>query len=290
MKKIFWLVLLVMTWISAEVVALSDSNYEQKIKGHSKAVVMFAAPWCGACKSMKPIYEKFASKSDENTFMGTINTDVNQRVTALHNIESLPTIVFLENGKETKRTVGGLNTEELNFFVHTEKALNNYSKKCDNGNSDICLDIGELYEEGELFKRDYAKALDFYKKSCTLKNAEGCMYLAYMYDEALGVKQDYKMAIKYYTEGCDGQNMISCRFLGYLYDEGLGTSQDYKKAHDLYIKACASEDKYACNNLGYMYTEGNGVTKNPDKALDFYGLSCKFGHDDACKKIKDIID
>ena len=290
MKKIFWLVLLAMTWISAEVVALSDSNYEQKIKGHSKAVIMFSAPWCGACKSMKPTYEKFALEDAKKTFLGRLNTDNNQKITALYKVESLPTLVFLENGKEIKRTVGGLDMEELNLFVHTEKALTTYSKKCDDGDSNICLDIGELYEEGELFKRDYAKALDFYKKSCTLKNAEGCMYLAYMYDEALGLKQDYKMAIKYYTQGCDGQNMISCRFLGYLYDEGLGTDKDYKKAHDLYIKACDSEDKYACNNLGYMYTEGNGVTKNPDKALDFYGLSCKFGHDDACEKIKDLID
>ena len=285
MKKILWLVLLVLMWTNAEVIELTDANYQEKIKEQKTVVVLFSAPWCGACRTMKPVYKKFASEHKAKTFFVEINTDNNEKTTSKYKIKSLPTLVVLENGKEIKRTSGSLDMDELELFVDTEKSLKKYSKKCKDGNSNACLDIGELYEEGELVKRDYAKALVFYEKSCTLKNAEGCMYLGYMYDEAMGTKQDYKLAMKYYTKACEGENIIACRFLGYMYDDGLGVKKDYQKAYNLYVKSCKAEDEYACYNLGYMYTEGNGVSKDLNKALSFYELACNFGNNDACKEV-----
>lgn len=284
MKKILWMVLLVLTGINAEIMSLTDSNYKEQIKAHKKMVLLFKAPWCGACQSMKPTYKKFASTHKEETFFTKINTDDNEKVTSEYGIKSLPTLVVLENGKEIKRTVGTLDTNELELFVYTEKAIEKYTTSCNTGKSEACKMIGEIYEEGEIIKKDYAKALTFYEKSCTLGNAEGCMYLAYMYDEAMGVKQDYVVAMKYYKKACAGENIIGCRFLGYLYDEGLGAKQDYKKAHELYVKACKGEDEYACYNLGYMYRKGNGVTKDLKKALSYYVLGCEFGNDDSCEE------
>ncbi|CAA6821547.1 MAG: Unknown protein [uncultured Sulfurovum sp.] len=283
MKKIVYFVLFMLTWTSATVIELSDSNYKEKIKEHSQILLLFSAPWCGACKNMQPIYQK-ASSDNQSIVFAEINTDDNQEVSASYEINSLPTLVMLENGKELRRTVGSLEMNELNLFVSPQKMVNAYVEKCDAGDAEACLAIGQHYEEGELLGKDYVKALKFYEQSCALKNAEGCMYLAYMYDEPIGVKQNYKKAIKYYTQGCDGSNMVACRFLGYLYDEGLGTQKNYKKAHELYIKACNHEDEYACNNLGFMYSEGNGVAKDLKKALAFYTLSCKFGHNPACKE------
>lgn len=288
MKKILWLVLLVSIFINAVPVELSDNNYKDKLKEHKRSILMFSASWCGACQSMKATYRKFAFENQKNILVSIVDTDENRDITSQYNIQSLPTLILLEEGKELKRTVGSLEMDELNLFVHTEKVLKNYVEKCQNGNSNVCLEVGEFYEEGMLVKRDYIKALKFYEQSCTLQNAEGCMYLGYMYDEALGVKQDYVTAIKYYTQGCDGGNIIGCRFLGYLYDEGLGIKQDYKKAHDLYTKACDGEDEYACNNLGYMYSKGNGLNKSLAKALSFYKLACEYGYDEACDKVDEL--
>jgi thioredoxin len=284
MNKILWMVLLVLTGINAEIMSLNDANYKEQIAKHKKTVLLFEAPWCGACRSMKPTYETFASTHKEETFFAKINTDDNENATSVYKIESLPTLVFLENGREIKRTSGTLDTDELELFVYTEKVMKKYMENCNAGKSEACSMIGELYEEGEVVKKDYAKALTAYEKSCTLGNAKGCMYLAYMYDEAMGVKQNYTIAIKYYKKACDGENIIACRFLGYFYDEGLGAKKDYKKAHELYLKSCKGEDEYACYNLGYMYSEGNGVAKDLKKAFDFYSLGCEFGNDDSCKE------
>lgn len=286
MKKILGLVLLVMTWINAEITVVSDSNYEKKIKTNKKVVLLFSAPWCGACKEMHPSYEKFATQNKKSALFAEVNTDDNQNVSARYKIESLPTLVLLENGKEVKRVSGSLDMEELGFLVYTQKSVKKYLKACDGGDAQSCLSLGEVYEEGAFLQKDYTKALKLYEKSCTLNNAEGCMYLGYMYDEALGVNKDYKKAIEYYTKACDGGNVIACRFLGYIYDEGLGGFQDYKKAEALYLKACNSEDEYACNNLGYMYEKGNGTAKNLVKAIEFYTRSCAFGHDAACDEVE----
>ncbi len=277
-----------MSAIKAEVTVLTDSTYEEKLKAHKSVVLLFSASWCGACKDMKPVYENFALKNKDKTLFTEIDTDAEPKSTAKYNIESLPTLIVIENGKEVKRVSGSLETEELELFVYTKEVMAKYIAKCNSGESKACVELGELYEEGAVLKKDYAKALSFYEKSCNLKNAEGCMYLGYMYDEALGVKQDYSKAKQYYVQACKGENIIACRFLGYMYDEGLGMEKDYKKAHELYVKSCKGEDQYACYNLGYMYTEGNGVSKDLAKALSFYEQACSYDYDDACVEVKKL--
>lgn len=285
MKKILWITVLLMTMVLANVNEINDLNYEKKLQENSSVLLLFSAPWCGACRSMKPVYEKFAKLHTDKTFFGEINTDEQEKVTISYAIDSLPTLILFENGQEVKRSSGSLELDELKLFTYTKEMMKTYEADCKLGKGEACMLLGTLYEEGSNVKKDYLKASTFYEKGCTQKNAESCMYLAYMYDEALGVKQDYKLAMKYYTQACEGENVIGCRFLGYLYDEGLGTEKNYKKAFSLYLKACESEDQYACYNLGYMYEKGNGVKVSSEQALKFYKLSCSFGEDDACEVV-----
>ncbi len=290
MKKLIILSLLASvctTWLTAEVVVpMTDANYKQQLKEHNQTYLLFTAPWCGACRQMKPIYKAYASEKKGAVLFAQINTDENEKISSAYKIEALPTLVMVQGGKEIKRSVGSLDMEDLTLFVDTQKVLKSYSDKCDQNDAKSCLKLGELYDDSELLKSDSTKALKFYEKACSLKNAEACMYIGYRYDEGEGVKKDYVKALKYYTKGCEGNNTISCRFLAYMYDTGHGTKQNYKKAFNLYMGSCDDEDEYACNNLGYMYEAGHGLSKDLKKAKHFYELGCKYGYDEACDDVK----
>ena len=174
MKKILWILLLVVTGMNADLITLNDANFKKQIKSHKRVAVLFTAPWCGACKSMKPIYTKFALQNKEKTVITTMDIEKNKKTSSLYNIESIPTLILLENGKETKRTSGGLSLGLIELFINTKTALGKYVKKCNDGDGTTCLRIGELYEEGEILKKNYQKALNFYSLACKFGNDEGC--------------------------------------------------------------------------------------------------------------------
>lgn len=65
----------------------------------------FYADWCGPCKKQKPIVEKLESAYPEVDFR-YINIDQQPDFAGSYRIRSIPAIVILADGKETKRFVG----------------------------------------------------------------------------------------------------------------------------------------------------------------------------------------
>merc|ERR1712038_2031507 len=63
MKAVFSLLALALaaSSVQANVVDLTDSDFDSELEGMDTALVMFYAPWCGHCKKMKPEFDR-ASK------------------------------------------------------------------------------------------------------------------------------------------------------------------------------------------------------------------------------------
>jgi len=319
MKKIFTVLLLIVMYLEASVINLTDRNYEAMIKEKKEVVILFSAPWCGACRKMKPIYEKLDSSWSEKIIFMKINTDENKELTTRFGISALPTMIVFKDGKEVSRSTGSLDKFELMQFLRPKEAFDLYTKECTVGNTKACVDLGEAYEKGKVVKKDYAKSLNFYTQACEKSSAKGCAYLAYLYDESMGVKQDNQKTIKYYKKGCDGDYAWSCDKLGDIYyygyndakidfnisfplykkacnlgrssacyslglsyDNGNGVEQDYQKAIRVYTNACDDDEISACYNLGVLYSEGRGTITNEKKALELYDKGCSENDMDSC--------
>jgi thioredoxin-like negative regulator of GroEL len=74
-----------------------------------KQLLYFSAPWCGPCRSFRPVVESLQSEMSV-TF---IDVDSSPQTAAQYNVRSVPTIVVVQNGTEIGRAVGAKSANEI---------------------------------------------------------------------------------------------------------------------------------------------------------------------------------
>lgn len=69
-------------------------------------LVDFSAPWCGPCKSQKPVLKEIEALYKDRAGVTEINIDDNRDLAAGMGIQSIPTLIVFKDGREIKRFVG----------------------------------------------------------------------------------------------------------------------------------------------------------------------------------------
>ena len=80
---------------------------------NGKALVDFWAPWCGPCRMIAPVVEEIAEELDGKVLVGKVNVDEEMDLAVRFGVQSIPTLIVMENGKETKRVIGVQSKQEL---------------------------------------------------------------------------------------------------------------------------------------------------------------------------------
>ena len=70
------------------------------------AMVDFWADWCGPCKALSPVIESLAEQYEGKALIGKVNVDEERELAIRFGVMSIPTVVFLKNGREFDRKVG----------------------------------------------------------------------------------------------------------------------------------------------------------------------------------------
>ena len=97
---------------------LNQKKFERSIL-HGVTLVDFDAPWCAPCRAQKPIIDALKKNYQGKAAVKKINIDDNRDI-ALHlGIQSIPTIILFNEGREMNRFIG----------VQTEETLNRALKK-----------------------------------------------------------------------------------------------------------------------------------------------------------------
>jgi thioredoxin 1 len=71
-------------------------------------VIYFSAPWCGPCRMFGPVMERIKEHFSENEMVEItkVNADEDPDTAALHNIRSIPALVYLKDGETVHQSVG----------------------------------------------------------------------------------------------------------------------------------------------------------------------------------------
>lgn len=97
----------------AELIITNDNFEELVLKADKPAVIDFWAPWCGPCRMMGPVIEKFAEEFDGKYIVGKVNVDDEEELAGRFNIMSIPTIKVFKNGAEAASALGVQTREKL---------------------------------------------------------------------------------------------------------------------------------------------------------------------------------
>ena len=97
---------------------LNLSNFEEEITNTDKLVLIdFFATWCGPCKMLSPIISEIANEYSNHVKVCKVNVDENQDLARKYNIMSIPTLIFLKDGKMVKSSVGFCQKSELDGII-----------------------------------------------------------------------------------------------------------------------------------------------------------------------------
>jgi thioredoxin 1 len=89
-----------------------DCTFESAVlKTDRPALVDLWAPWCGPCRALAPVLEEIAKAYDGRANVIKVNVDESPKTAANYGVRSIPTLLFIREGK-VRETLVGLTTKD----------------------------------------------------------------------------------------------------------------------------------------------------------------------------------
>lgn len=96
-------------------------TYEDIINSKPVVLVEFYASWCPHCQKMMPIVDQVRTLLDGQADVYQLEIDQNREIASQQDVQSIPTFIVYNNGREVWRRTGELDGETL--LSHVESNL-----------------------------------------------------------------------------------------------------------------------------------------------------------------------
>jgi thioredoxin 1 len=99
---------------------LDERNYDEAlVAAEGVMMVDFWAEWCGPCRAIGPVLEDLARTSGGTVTLAKVNVDENPGLAARYGIRSIPTILFVKDGKVRDQVVGAVPKAQIQSKLAT---------------------------------------------------------------------------------------------------------------------------------------------------------------------------
>jgi putative thioredoxin len=106
----------------AVVTDVTDASFEQDVLERSKevpVVVDLWAEWCGPCKTLGPILERVIEAAGGKVELAKVDVDANPQVANAFQVQSIPAVYALKDGKIVDGFVGAQPEANVTRFVES---------------------------------------------------------------------------------------------------------------------------------------------------------------------------
>lgn len=99
---------------------VTEADFRQTVLERSLEVPVLLdcwAPWCGPCRSLKPMLEKLVQEYGGRFVLAKINTDEAPQISAALQIRSIPLVVMFVGGRPVDQFMGALPESQIRSFL-----------------------------------------------------------------------------------------------------------------------------------------------------------------------------
>jgi thioredoxin 1 len=88
---------------------LTEQNFDEALAASPGLLMVdFWAEWCGPCRAVAPALEELAREWAGRVTLAKVNVDENPGLAARYGIRSIPTILFVKQGKVADQVIGAV--------------------------------------------------------------------------------------------------------------------------------------------------------------------------------------
>jgi thioredoxin 1 len=92
---------------------ITKENYDKEVTSSKRPVIIDVyADWCGPCQQMTPIFDELEKELSDYAFV-KLNVDESRELAIQFGVTSIPSFVFMKNGKVMGKETGYMNKNDL---------------------------------------------------------------------------------------------------------------------------------------------------------------------------------
>ena len=99
---------------------VTDATFQTDVIDRSAEVAVVVdlwAPWCGPCRTLGPIIERVVDATEGRVELVKVNVDENPQISGAFQVQSIPAVYALKDGKVIDRFIGALPEAQVKAFV-----------------------------------------------------------------------------------------------------------------------------------------------------------------------------